>query len=266
VRETAMIDFSSRPVRLELSGVCTSGRTMDVVVKDVSLSIREGEIFGIAGIDGHGQTGLAEVVAGQRSASAGTVTLDGSDVSQLGVTGRQQRGLRYVTDDRLHEGTVGNLSVAVNLMLKRIGQAPFWRWGQINKGAVDREAKRLIDEYTIRTPSPATRAGTLSGGNIQKVLLARELGQSAKVVVVNKPTYGLDLKTVRMVHELLTQFAADGGSVLLISTELDELIELSHRIAVISRGEVVGVVVNDGRSTAEKVGQLMIGGGDHDHE
>ncbi|WP_308466979.1 putative B6 ABC transporter ATP-binding protein [Rathayibacter soli] len=262
VRETAAIDFSKRPTRLELSNIATVGKTMDVVVSDVTLRIREGEIFGIAGIDGHGQTGLAEVVAGQRTARSGTVSLDGVDVTAIGVRGRQALGLRYATDDRLHEGTVGGLSVALNFMLKRIGEAPFWRWGRTNMHAIDAEAQRLVNEYAIHTPTLATRAGALSGGNIQKIVLARELETGAKVLVANKPTYGLDLKTVQLVHDLLTAFAADGGAVLLISNELDELIELSHRIGVISRGRIVGTVDNDDRKTAERVGQLMIGGGE----
>jgi simple sugar transport system ATP-binding protein len=181
------------------------------------------------------------------------------------VRERQALGVRYVTDDRLHEGTVGSLSVALNLMLKRIGKPPFWRFGEINRAAVNDEAEKLIEQYAIRTPSPSTRAAALSGGNLQKVLLARELGEGAQVVVVNKPTYGLDLKTVRLVHDLLRDFAAAGGAVLLISTELDELVELSHRIGVISKGEIVGIVDNDGINTAEKVGQYMIGGA-HDGE
>ncbi|WP_208004392.1 putative B6 ABC transporter ATP-binding protein [Labedella populi] len=258
-RETAAIDFASRPVRLELRGASSRGAGRDVDVEDVSLTLREGEILGIAGIDGHGQNALSELVAGQRPASTGTLVFDGDDITRSGVRGRQRLGIRYVTDDRLHEGTVGSMSVAVNLVIKRIGEQPFWRSGRIQPKAVDAEAKRLIDEYGIRTPSPATRAGTLSGGNIQKILLARELTNGARLVVVNKPTYGLDLKTVHLVREILTDFAAQGGSVLLLSTDLDELIELSHRIQVISRGRLVGSVVNDGPGTAEKVGQYMTG-------
>lgn len=262
VREITAIDFTNKPTRLELSGISTVGKTMDIVVHDVTMSIREGEIFGIAGIEGHGQTGLAEVVAGQLTANSGSLTLDGVDVTAIGVRGRQSLGLRYATDDRLHEGTVGSLSVALNLVLKRIGEAPFWRWGRTNKNAIDVTAQRLVDEYAIHTPTLSTRAGALSGGNIQKIVLARELQSGARVLVANKPTYGLDLKTVQLVHELLTTFAAEGGSVLLLSNELDELIELSHRIGVISRGRIVGTVDNDDSRTAERVGQLMIGGDD----
>jgi len=259
VRETGSIDLASRPVQLELRGVSTRGRAGDVEIANVSLTVHEGEIFGIAGIDGHGQSALAEVVAGQRSSSGGTVFFGDTDITGKGVLERQRLGVRYVTDDRLHEGTVGSMSVAINLLLKRIGQRPFWKFGQIDTKAVDAEARRLIDEYDIRTPSTATRAGTLSGGNIQKILLARELTHGARFVVVNKPTYGLDLKTVRLVRDILIDFAASGGAVLLLSTDLDELVELSNRIAIISTGHIVGVVDNEGLGTAERVGQFMTG-------
>ncbi|TAM71054.1 MAG: ABC transporter ATP-binding protein [Microbacteriaceae bacterium] len=265
-RESVAVDNRSMPIRLQLDGISTVGKTMDVVVTDVTLSIHEGEILGIAGIDGHGQTGLAEVVAGQRPASAGSVLLDGADVTKKGVRDRQALGLRYASDDRLHEGTVAGLSVAVNLMLKRIGEAPFWRWGYTNRVAIDAEARQLVDEYEVRTPSLTTRVGALSGGNIQKVVLARELKGDARVLVVNKPTYGLDLKTVQLVHELVTDFAERGGSVLLLSNELDELIVLAHRIGVISHGRILGTVENRDADTAAKVGQLMIGGGDRGGE
>jgi ABC-type uncharacterized transport system ATPase subunit len=258
-RETEAIDFANRPVRLELREVSSRGVGRDVEVEDVTLSLREGEILGIAGIDGHGQGALSELVAGQRSAATGSVVFDGDDITRSGVRGRQRLGIRYVTDDRLHEGTVGSMSVALNLVIKRIGERPFWKGGRIQPKAVEAEADRLIEEYGIRTPSPQTRAGTLSGGNIQKILLARELENGARLVVVNKPTYGLDLKTVHRVREILKDFAAAGGSVLLLSTDLDELIELSHRIQVISRGRLVGDVINDGAGTAEKVGQYMTG-------
>lgn len=264
-RETPDVAKDSSLVALELDRVSTAGRSTDVAVSDVSLSVRRGEIFGIAGIDGHGQTSLAEAVAGQRATSVGRITLDGVDVTRLGVRKRQAKGLRYITDDRLHEGTVANLSVALNLVLKRIGQAPYWSWGRTNKAVINSAAEQTVKEYDIRTPSVETRAGTLSGGNIQKILLARELSEGARTVVINKPTYGLDLKSVRSVHDTLTSFIATGGSVLLLSNELDELVELAHRIAVISRGRIVGVVENSGPATAERIGQLMTGGDDeHD--
>ena len=244
---------------LHLEDVSTASTPTEFGVSDITLKLRAGEVIGIAGIDGHGQSALAEVVAGQVRATSGTVFLDGGDVTKLGVRARQELGLRYVTDDRLHEGIVGDLSVALNLLLKQIGKLPYWKRGQISKPDVDAEATRLVDDFEIRTPSIHARAGALSGGNIQKLLLARELSHQPTVVVFNKPTYGLDLKTVNRVRKIVKDFADKGGAVLLISTDLDELVELSDRIAIISRGRLVGEVENNSQDTAREVGEFMVG-------
>lgn len=244
---------------LHLDNVTTSSTPTEFGVTSVSLDLRPGEVLGIAGIDGHGQSALAEVVAGQTKATGGSVSLDDGDVTKLGVRARQELGLRYVTDDRLHEGIVGGLSVALNLLLKQIGKLPYWKRGQISKPDVEAEASRLVEEYEIRTPSIHSRAGAMSGGNIQKLLLARELAHGPKVVVFNKPTYGLDLKTVNRVREIVKEFADGGGAVLLISTDLDELVELSDRISIISRGRLVGEVANTSADTARQVGEFMVG-------
>ncbi len=138
--------------------------------------------------------------------------LFGAPVTRMSVAARQKLGLRYVTDDRLGEGIVRVAPVGINLFLKRIGQRPFWRRGRIQRAVVDERAAELVREFDVRTPSVATRAGTLSGGNIQKVLLARELSFGPKVVVFNKPTYGLDVKTTTTVREQIRQLAAGGGA------------------------------------------------------
>lgn len=247
------------PVVLGIAGLSTSSDSAEVPVTDINLEIRAGEILGVAGIDGHGQRHLAEAIAGQRAPRAGRVLLDGSDVTGLKVKARQNLGVRYVTDDRLHEGIVGSLSVALNLVLKKVGESPYWRFGRMDRNAVHDEADTQIAAYEIRTPSKFTRAGTLSGGNIQKILLARELSHDPRVVIFHKPTYGLDLKTVYRVRETVREFARSGGAVLLISTDLDELAELSDRIAVVSNGRTVGQVQNDGDRVTERVGEMMVG-------
>ena len=142
-------------------------------------------------------------------------------------------------------------------MLKRICRAPYWRHGRIRLEAIDRDARALVERFDIRTPGIHTRTGTLSGGNIQKVLLARELSNDAKVVVFSKPTYGLDLKTTRIVRGMIEELR-EGRAALVISTDLDELLEVSDRIAVLSRGRIVGEVTN-GPGAAERIGRLMIG-------
>ncbi len=243
---------------LDLRGVSAPGEGAELGVEDVSLDLKQGEIFGIAGVDGNGQRVLAEVIAGQRRASRGEVALYGASVTRMSVSARQKLGLRYVTDDRLGEGIVGTLPVGLNLFLKRIGERPFWRHGRIQRAVLEGRAADLVREFDVRTPFITTRAAALSGGNIQKILLAREMSFDPKVVVFHKPTYGLDVKTTATVRDLIRQLAESGGAALVISTDLDELLEISDRIAVISRGRLVGIVPN-GPGAAEHVGRLMVG-------
>lgn len=264
-RRTAPADGLPEVLRIEHLGTASSsglGGDGGTPIEDVSLRIGAGEIFGIAGIDGHGQRHLAEAITGQRAATSGRVMLCGSDITREPVKQRQRLGVRYVTDDRLQEGIVGSFSVALNLVLKRVGERPLWRFGRMDRPAVEREAERLIDAYEIRTPSPDSPAGALSGGNIQKILLARELAHGPRVVVFHKPGYGLDLRTVRRVRDDIRRFVEDGGAALLISTDLDELLELADSIAVLSHGRIVGCVENDGNRVRERIGELMVGAGE----
>jgi simple sugar transport system ATP-binding protein len=230
-------------------------------IENISFRLALGEILGVAGIDGNGQRVLAEVIAGQRPASAGQILLYDVHITRLTVAARQKLGLRYVTDDRLGEGIVNALPVSLNLFLKRIGQRPFWRRGRIQRSIIDRRAEELVSDFDVRTPSVSTRAGTLSGGNIQKVILARELSFDPKVVVFHKPTYGLDVKTTTVVRDLIRDLARRGGAALVISTDLDELLEICDRIAVLSRGRLVGLLDN-GPGAAQRIGELMVGAGE----
>jgi simple sugar transport system ATP-binding protein len=245
-------------VILEVRGLSAPGEGTERGIEDASFELRQGEILGVAGVDGNGQRALAEAIAGQRRATHGDVLLFGGSVVRLQVAARQKLGLRYVTDDRLGEGIVAGLPVGLNLFLKRVGDKPFWRHGRMQRSIVDARAAELVREYDVRTPSVSTRVSTLSGGNIQKVMLARELSFDPKVVVFHKPTYGLDVKTTATVRDLIRKLAADGGAALVISTDLDELLEISDRIAVLSRSRLIGVVPNE-PGAAERVGELMVG-------
>lgn len=251
------------PERLSIERLRTERGDGGSPLDGLSLEVRAGEIVGIAGIDGNGQRHLAEAIAGQRPVAAGSIRLDGSDITAESVRARQRLGVRYLTDDKLGEGSIGGFSVALNLMLKRVGERPFWRFGFVNRAALAAEARRLIEDSGIGVPSPETRAGTLSGGNLQKLLLARELQGEPRVVVFNKPSTGLDLRTVRRVHRAVRVFASRGGAALVISADLDELIALSHRIAVVSRGRIVGEIVNDPApgegEVRARLGELLAG-------
>jgi ABC-type uncharacterized transport system ATPase subunit len=244
-------------VALQVRGLALDGGDDAVGVNDVDLEIRSGEIVGVAGVDGNGQREVAEVIAGQRSPRAGKVLLFGEDVTRLGVRDRERRGLRHVTDDRHGEGTVAELDVATNTVLKRIGTPPFWRAGAERREEIDRFARGLVERFDVRTPSVRIRAATLSGGNVQKLLLARELAGEPRVVVFNKPTHGLDVRTAEFVRDQIREAAAAGLAALVISTEIEELVDLCDRIIVMSRGEVTGAVEN-AAGVEERIGALMV--------
>ncbi|MGP1395055.1 MAG: putative B6 ABC transporter ATP-binding protein [Inquilinaceae bacterium] len=225
---------------------------------DVSFELRPGEVLGVAGIDGNGQTLLAEVLAGQRAADAGTILLDDVPIDTLSVGQRHDAGVRYLTDDRLGEGTVGIFPVSTNFLLKQVGRSPYWKNGIERRPEMERQAVRLIRDYDVRTPSGRTPVGRLSGGNIQKVLLARELGEGARIVIFNKPTHGLDLANTLAVRRRILDIAAAGRGVIVVSTDLEELLGLCDRIAVMVGGALAGVVDN-GETARVDVGRLMVG-------
>lgn len=229
-----------------------------VPLAGIELKICAGEIVGIAGIDGNGQKQLAEALAGQRPLAGGQIYLDGEPIAHCGIAQRRRRGLRYVTDDRLGEGTVGAFPVSINLLLKQIGDVPFWRRGVAQPAAIARHAQEQIREYDIRVPQIDTPLGKLSGGNIQKILLARELGGQARAVIFAKPTHGLDVQNSQSIRDRIRRAARTGMAVLLISTDLEELLELAGRIAVMSRGRIVGMVDNNPAARG-RIGELMSG-------
>ena len=243
---------------LEVSGleIAPSGDTPGL--HGISFDIGHGEILGVAGIDGNGQKQLAEALAGQRATAGGRIRLGQQALDGLTVGARRKHGLRYLTDDRLGEGTVGAFPVSINFFLKQIGEPPFWRSGIERSGEIVARGGDLVRQYDVRTPSLATPIGRLSGGNIQKVLIARELADGARAVIFNKPTYGLDLANSLATRQRIRDIASEGMAVLLISTDLEELLSMCHRIAVISEGRLVGIVDNT-PGAGERVGRLMIG-------
>lgn len=268
-----MFDLSARPDSAVLPTSKPSKKTLGEPVlealaievadslmplKGIELRVRAGEIVGIAGIDGNGQKQLAEVLAGQRPMTRGRILLMGESIGSCSIGQRRQRGLRYITDDRMGEGTVVSFPVATNLLLKQIGEAPFWRRGFMQAQQIAYHARDKIAEYDIRTPQIDTPVGTLSGGNIQKVLLARELGGQARAVIFAKPTHGLDVQNSQSIRERIRRTAQSGVAVLLISTDLEELLELSDRIAVMSQGTLVGTVDNDSLAR-NHIGAMMSG-------
>jgi simple sugar transport system ATP-binding protein len=263
--ETAFIadahvqDDAPSAALLSLRGIATLGDRGVPALHDLSLDLHRGEVFGIAGVDGNGQKELGEVMAGQRPVTSGQVLFDGVDVTNRGVAASTRLGIAYVTDDRLHEGSVSSSSITDNVALKSIGRKPFSNGFWLNRRAMEEHARHLIAEFDVKTPGPDIAIGMLSGGNIQKLLLARELALDPKLLICNKPTTGLDLRTARFVLQSLRRQADDGMVVVLISSELDELIEISDRIGVMYNGRMVAVMPRT-EADLETLGDLMLGG------
>jgi simple sugar transport system ATP-binding protein len=248
----------SKPATLSVHALSTAPDFAETPLHAVNFDLWSGEVLGIAGVDGNGQKHLAEVLAGQRPSWQGRIELAGSDITRGRVPERRQRGVRYVTDDRLGEGTVGTFSVAANLVLKEIGSPPYWRRGISDWELIHESAREQIRRNDIRTPSELTPVGKLSGGNVQKVLLARELDAEANVAILNKPTYGLDLHNQRLALDRIVAAAGRGVALIVISTDLDELLEVSDRIGVMFQGRLAGIVDNDD-GALDKIRRLMAG-------
>ena len=248
----------AQSVSLSIENVSVDNTGPRPVLDAISFRVRRGEIFGIAGIDGNGQKELAEVIAGQRPLDRGKILFEGQPVQALSVAARQRLGIRYVTDDRHGEGTVGPMSIAINTVIKRIGQRPFWRRANVRPGLIREFATTLIEEHDVRTPNEQLPIATLSGGNMQKVLVGRELAMGPHAVVFNKPTYGLDVKTAKAVLARIVGQSKQGTAVILISTELSELISTCDRIAVMYQGRITGIL--ESRPGIEtQLGELMTG-------
>ena len=227
------------------------------MVDGVSFSIRDGEVLAIAGVQGNGQTELAEAIVGLRKVHGGSILVAGNDVTKSTVREVLESGLGYIPEDRKKDGLVGEFTIAENLMLDGSFSAPFAKGIQIDFAKRDEIAAKLIEEFDIRTPSAETLAQQLSGGNQQKVVVARELSRDLKVLVASQPTRGVDVGSIEFIHEQVIAARDAGKSVLIISTELDEVLALADRIAVMYRGRIVGIV--DAKTSREKLGKMMAG-------
>jgi general nucleoside transport system ATP-binding protein len=230
-------------------------------VQGVSFSVRAGEVLGIAGVAGNGQDELVEAITGLRRSNSGTIDLVGQNIAGWDVRERREHGLGYVPGDRQKYGLVLGFPISDNLVLTRYYHRPFTRGVQRQDAAIEDWAQEKIKEFDIRTPSSEAAAGTLSGGNQQKVIVAREFSRDLKLLVLDQPTRGLDVGSIEFIHKQAIHKRDAGTGILLVSAELDEILELSDRIAVMYRGKIVALV--DGRPTAnkEEIGLLMATGG-----
>ena len=227
------------------------------IVSNLSIDIKSGEILAIAGVQGNGQSEIARAIMNLEAHVTGSIKVEDSEILGKTVHESIKSGIAFIPESRELDGLIGSFSIAENLILNIHDVEPFAKFGQLSKSAIVNNATERVKEFDIRAQSINDTASSLSGGNKQKVVLARELSRNVKVVVASQPTRGLDVGSIEFVHERILAERASGRAILLISTELDEVIALADRIAVIYRGEILGIVQPS--VTREKLGLMMAG-------
>ena len=228
-----------------------------LVVNNVSFEVRAGEVLAIAGVQGNGQTELTEAIMGLQAKTTGSIHLDGKSLRELSVRKTLDAGVGFIPEDRTEDGLVAEFTIAENLMLDRANSAPFSKFGALQLGYLAQFAQEKVVEFDIRTQSITSLASQLSGGNQQKVVLARELSRELRLLVAAQPTRGLDVGSIEFVHTQIIKARDAGVPVVVVSTELDEVVALADRIAVMYRGTIVGIVPGD--TPRATLGLMMAG-------
>jgi general nucleoside transport system ATP-binding protein len=244
-------------VTLAVSNLTISDHTGRSLVKNVSFEVRAGEVLAVAGVQGNGQSELAEAIVGLQEHVTGKIELEGTDITKASVRDALHAGIAFVPESREEDGLISSFSIEENLILDLHDLPPYAKGPVISQSVVSTQAEKLVKEFDIRAQSAKDPASSLSGGNKQKVVLARELSRPVKLVVASQPTRGLDVGSIEFVHERIIAERDAGRAVLLFSTELDEVSALADRIAVMYRGEFIAIVPAD--TSREELGLLMAG-------
>lgn len=251
-------DDQGKKVCLELKDVTVKHKGAMPVLDHLSFQIMEGEIFGVAGVSGNGQEELCEVICGALPVTEGSVFLKGKDITGTSVRERIGLGIGYVPVDRYRDAMVGDMTLAENMMLKTSFDSTWTRHGFLNRKKLYDHTRKAIEDFEIKAPGPDAKIRGLSGGNQQKVILAREVGNAGEMLVMDQPTRGLDLGAINNIHTSILEERRKGKGILLVSTELSEIFELCDRIAVIYKGAFMGIYRHD-ELTTERIGLLMAG-------
>ncbi len=258
IARVAPVAAAPGEVRLALAGLTVPRADGTVGIEGVDLALRAGEILGIAGVGGNGQQQLADGLIGLFAVTAGTVTLGGHDITRAPVAARRAHGLRIIPSDRFASGLVGDLTVAENLSLTMLRDPALRRGFLLDRGAMKARAEAAIAAYSIAGAAPGRTSRLLSGGNAQKLILAREIDPALSVLIAHSPTRGLDVKACLFVHEAIKACVEAGAACLLISEDLEEVLSLSTRVAVMSAGRIAGEMPV-AEATPERIGKLMMG-------
>jgi simple sugar transport system ATP-binding protein len=257
------LDVNKKPAQvgakvLEVQDLTVADAQNHLVVKGVSFDVNAGEILGIAGVQGNGQTELIRTITGLIHPVAGKITLLGKDTTNAAPAEIIELGTAHIPEDRQKDGLVLPYPIKDNLVLNTFFKPPFAKGAMMQEEPIRENANQLVEKFDVRTPSIDTPVGSLSGGNQQKVIVAREFSRPIKFLVAAQPTRGLDVGSIEYIHHRLIEKRDDGCAVLLVSTELDEIMQLSDRIAVIFGGKIVKILPAKG-TTKEEIGLLMAG-------
>jgi simple sugar transport system ATP-binding protein len=263
VGRSVLLDVDKQPAKpgavvLEVRDLRVADDRGQQVVNGVSIQVRAGEIIGIAGVQGNGQTELVEALTGLRPARGGQVLIDGVDLTNAIPRRITEAGSAHVPEDRQEDGLVLGYSIADNLVLNTYYESPFAKGIARDEDAVKANAEKLVKQYDIRTPSPFIPVSNLSGGNKQKVIIARELSRPIKLLIAAQPTRGVDVGSIEFIHKTIVEQRDAGAAVLVVSAELDEVMSLADQIAVMYHGQIVAVVP-EAQATREDLGLLMAG-------
>jgi simple sugar transport system ATP-binding protein len=255
---TSTTQVNMGEVRLKLENVSCGSDRGTKGLSDINLEIQSGEILGIAGVSGNGQRELAEVMAGLRKITAGKYYLEGEKVTGFAPNKRIERMLSYIPEERMRDGMIKEFSVAENMILREHNKLPYSQNGFLKLKDIAIHTDELIERFQVKTPSQKTLVKSLSGGNIQKIVLAREISRNPRTIIAAQPTRGLDIGATEYVREQLIIQRNNGAAVLMISEDLDEIMALSDRIAVIYEGKIMDILTRK-ESTRENIGLLMAG-------
>jgi len=266
---TEKTEATPKEVVLDISKLNVKDSRGVKAVKDLDLSVRAGEILGIAGVDGNGQSELIEAITGLRKTTSGSIKLNGKELSSSKTRKITEAGVGHIPQDRHKHGLVLDFPIGDNMVLQTYYQKPFSKMSMLNNKEINKQAKRLIKEFDVRTPSEYTEARALSGGNQQKAIIGREIDRDPDLLIAAQPTRGLDVGAIEFIHQRLIDQRDKGKAVLLLSFELEEIMNVSDRIAVIYEGNIIAIV-NPKETTEQELGLLMAGSkkkevGDKEH-
>jgi ABC-type uncharacterized transport system ATPase subunit len=258
VKPLAPQPLQTGPVRLKVEALRAAGDRGGEVLRGIDLQVHAGEILGIAGVSGNGQRELAECLAGLRKTTAGRIIVEGQDLTNAPLLGRMEVARAYIPEERMRDGAIKDFSVQENLFLRDHASSEYSRGIFLKLSKMSQRARDLVNEFSVKTPTLDTPIKNLSGGNIQKLIMARELSREPKLLIAAQPTRGVDIGATEFIHQRLLEQRSAGKAILLISEDLDEVRSLSDRIAVMYEGKIIGIVERN-EASIEEIGLMMAG-------